>query len=68
MGINFNSSGLQALYDGRLNAPRYIEILENALIPIRDLNFGIKDILVSSMNFEEESEFYLIFDLTLTII
>ena len=38
--ITFNGSGLHALYDGRFNAPRYIEILKNALIPTRDLYFG----------------------------
>jgi transposase len=37
--ITFNGTGLHTLYDGRLNAERYIEILENALIPTRDLYF-----------------------------
>lgn len=38
--ISIHGAGLCSLYQGRLNARRYIEILENNLIPSRDLFFG----------------------------
>ena len=35
--ITFNGSGLKALFDGCINAPRYIEISENTLILTIDI-------------------------------
>lgn len=38
--ITYHGPGLYSLYDGRMNQYNYIETLENALIPTRDLFFG----------------------------
>ena len=38
--ITCDGPGLSFLYDGRMNGERYIETLENALIPTRDLFFS----------------------------
>ena len=41
--ISYHGTGLHQLYEGRLNRFGYIDILENALIPSRDLYFTEND-------------------------